>query len=55
MDRVIQNLSNVYTTLGELKVTGRESYAMYMCMKTLEQSIAELSQIKQDNENNKEE
>jgi len=45
MQKTIEDLSNVFITLGELKVLGKESYAMYMCMKTLEDSISKLIQI----------
>lgn len=45
MQKTIEDLSNVFITLGELKVTGKEAYAMYMCMKTLEDSISKLIQM----------
>ena len=43
MKKVIEDLSNVFTTLGEIHVSGRESYAMFMCMKTIEKVIGEIA------------
>lgn len=43
MKKVIEDLSNVFTTLGEIHVSGRESYAMFMCMKTIEKAIGEIA------------
>lgn len=47
MDKIIQELSNVFVTLQDIEIKGKQCIPYGMCLQTLENSILELKKINQ--------
>lgn len=46
MEKIIQELSNVYATMQEVEIKGKYTVPYAMCIQALERSIGELNKIK---------
>lgn len=45
MENIIQELSNVFVTLQDIEIKGKQCIPYGMCLQTLEKSILELQKI----------